>query len=1114
MERRCNYFLLLLWCSYLLLSGVFLFTRGFLLNREVLPHTAKCKQSSVICDNTSDSNNNFHSSLQRNYDENFITELRQCSQEELLTEQNDSTEKQLTCWLSRMKVVLIVIDALKFDFVYFDEKLKDQELLPHQNKLTVINDLLTNEPNHTRLFKFIADPPTTTMQRLKGLTTGSLPTFIDVGSNFATPEINEDNLLDQIKAQNKNIVFMGDDTWSGLYPKRFIREYSYPSFNVWDLDTVDSGIMNHLLSEIVKKDWSLLVAHFLGVDHCGHRYGPYHSEMARKLNEMNDMIRSVVDTIDDNTMLFVIGDHGMTNTGDHGGDSDAEVTAAMFVLSPKPLLATEMLPNSDTVNQVDLVPTLAIILGLPIPFANLGTIILEALPSLSEGNDILSDWKFALKMLWQNVQQTTEYVKQYTKKTNQFSQEKLSLLQMKYAMLVENIKFLVSLEDFIDISWHMKSYLSLVRQMCEEVWVQFDAALMYNGLLLMFVSVFFIFLLVDGIPHDKFSEIFSGTFLYIVFGGLMFTAFGTLICYLINLVDNVEISLYISTGVLSMLMVAVVIIRSWIAISVHWQSQIKLIDWPDITGRLLFLLSLCGLFSNSYIVEEPRVLSYLLLTMAWFLVHHFKPLKPEPVGRVKSSEKQAMSWYNKSVLTGLKFKLFMFVTTLSVLVRLSQYYWLCREEQIGCESLAMRKAHSFANFLTMRYCNTQYFFTLISLALFITIARIWLRSCGNLVGFSLTVTLARYGPTIIVVCMGGFWVLHSLPKDTKSKLFLPWQIQFLPWIIYAVVFVALVTAFVRPLSIFVVPRKKESITIPVYGQTNVIPHLFTQIKELMRGRSKSGVSAGDDNVGKELPVVYGLATVYSSVFVNIAVFVCLLVALLLGDALAPSVVLMCSTATVLLTILSAIQYEKALHSAQLFNVPWSSVVCWGFLAVCFFYGTGHTPTFPGIQWEAAFVGTGGQFSNHIVPALLICINTFASHIVMSLMLPVLLVAPFTLHVMFSKILPSAAKDGVKSKDIKQGELVLYKKDDLLYEGAFILCARYILFFGIRMFACMLAATIHCRHLMVWKIFAPKLIFEGLGLFVVLICVLLSYLLMIRVTTQVERLLQRLEQENR
>jgi len=95
------------------------------------------------------------------------------------------------------------------------------------------------------------------------------------------------------------------------------------------------------------------------------------------------------------------------------------------------------------------------------------------------------------------------------------------------------------------------------------------------------------------------------------------------------------------------------------------------------------------------------------------------------------------------------------------------------------------------------------------------------------------------------------------------------------------------------------------------------------------------------------------------------------------------------------------------------------------------------------------VGTGGQFSNHIVPALLVCLNTFASHIVLSLMLPILLVAPFTLHVMFPKILLTAVKDSVKNKDMKRGELILYEKDDLLYQGAFTLCTKYILFFGIR-----------------------------------------------------------------
>lgn len=36
------------------------------------------------------------------------------------------------------------------------------------------------------------------MQRLKALTTGSLPTFIDAGSNFASYAIVEDNLIKQL----------------------------------------------------------------------------------------------------------------------------------------------------------------------------------------------------------------------------------------------------------------------------------------------------------------------------------------------------------------------------------------------------------------------------------------------------------------------------------------------------------------------------------------------------------------------------------------------------------------------------------------------------------------------------------------------------------------------------------------------------------------------------------------------------------------------------------------------------------------------------------------------------------------------------------------------------
>lgn len=1099
MERQWKYFLLMLWFSYMLVSGLLLFTRGFLLNREVLPLRAKCKAFDVNC-SKDESNyylgNSFH---------DVNEEKQNCVGDKYWIEEKKSVEEQLTCQSSRSKVILIVIDALKYDFVYFNSSLKE-DILPYQNRLTVINDLLLKEPNHTRLFKFIADPPTTTMQRLKGITTGSLPTFIDVGSNFATPEINEDNLIDQLIKQNESIVFMGDDTWSGLYPKRFVREYSYPSFNVWDLDTVDNGIMDHLLPEIAKKDWSFLIAHFLGVDHCGHRYGPYHPEMARKLGEMNEMIRSVVDTIDDDTMLFVIGDHGMTSTGDHGGDSEAEVTAAMFVFSSRPLLSIDIVSPTDTVRQVDLVPTLSAILGLPIPFSNLGTIILETLPVSNEHSNILSDYTFALKSLWQNIQQTSDYIKLYSENTNQLSQDNLDLLRKNFMILKEMIKSVSTVEDFVQFYTHAKSYLTHIREMCEEVWVQFDSDLMFHGLVLTFLSGSFIFLLVDGIPVDELKGIINGYFLATVFGSIFLTVVGIVICNYLEFLDNLEISLYFSTGLLSVTIMFMVIFRNWFTILTQIHIKTKLVDFTYIAGRIMVIFSLGGLFSNSYIIEEARVLSYLLLTMAWLLVYSYIPLKFENVGRGKMSEKQ--SWFSKTLIPAVRLKLVMFAVLLSVLIRLSQYFWLCREEQNNCESSISHKTHLFASVMNLKYCNSQCLFTLICLALFVTIARIWLRSCGNLVGFSPTVIFSRYSPTLVVVCIGGYWVLQSLPKDSQRKLLLPWQIQFLPWIVYGVMFIALLTLFIQPLSIFLVPKKKESMTFPVYGQTNIIPHIFNQMKELMQGSARENAEKND------FPIVYGLATVYSSVFVNIGVYICLPIALVLGISLAPSVVLMCTTGTVLVALLSAIHYEKSLLTAQLFHVPWSSVICWGFFTLYCFYGTGHNATFPGIQWEAAFVGTGGQFENHIVPGFLISINTFASHIVLSLMLPILLIAPFTLHVMFPKMVPSSSKDIIKINDMKRGELILYEKDDLLYYGMFTLCTKFILFFGFRIFSCMLSVTASSRHLMMWKIFAPKFIFEGLGMFAALPCIFLSYLFIIRITVQLERLLLRIEKDHR
>ncbi|KXX73794.1 GPI ethanolamine phosphate transferase 3 [Madurella mycetomatis] len=290
------------------------------------------------------------------------------------------------CWHPRTfkRAVVVVIDALRYDFT-----VPVEDNAPFHNAFPFMYETATREPKNAFLRPFIADPPTSTLQRLKGLTTGTLPTLMDLGSSFSGTAIDEDNLLMQLRDAGKRIVHLGDDTWEALFPGYFVGNLSraYDSFNVWDLHTVDDGVMEHIFPLMEKKDeWDLLVGHCLGVDHAGHRYGPDHLEMTKKLRQMDAFIRNLTATVDDETVLIVMGDHGMDGKGDHGGESDDEVQAALWMYSPKgifgrtkPEYATPpATAKTRAVNQIDLVPTLALLMGIPIPFNNLGRPIEEA----------------------------------------------------------------------------------------------------------------------------------------------------------------------------------------------------------------------------------------------------------------------------------------------------------------------------------------------------------------------------------------------------------------------------------------------------------------------------------------------------------------------------------------------------------------------------------------------------------------------------------------------------------------------------------------------------------------------------------------------------------------
>jgi phosphatidylinositol glycan class O len=84
--------------------------------------------------------------------------------------------------------------------------------------LTLPQELTTNQPRNSFLFNAHADPPTATLQRIKALVTGSLPTFVDIGHNFGGSSIGEDSIIQQLQLANKTVRFTLISSFRRLLP--------------------------------------------------------------------------------------------------------------------------------------------------------------------------------------------------------------------------------------------------------------------------------------------------------------------------------------------------------------------------------------------------------------------------------------------------------------------------------------------------------------------------------------------------------------------------------------------------------------------------------------------------------------------------------------------------------------------------------------------------------------------------------------------------------------------------------------------------------------------------------------------------------------------------------
>ncbi|CAB0002461.1 unnamed protein product [Nesidiocoris tenuis] len=562
------------------------------------------------------------------------------------------------------------------------------------------------------------------------------------------------------------------------------------------------------------------------------------------------------------------------------------------------------------------------------------------------------------------------------------------------------------------------------------------------------------FIVVDGVPSEILRDMIRGRFLPY---GLLFVAGSMAFCCLLrffNVISRLELALYVAAPCSSIVALSCLIVFNWYSVAEHWYKVNSAHDPLSLLTRVVALASAVTMFSNSYVVQESVMVPYFLTSLVWVSVVDFK-LEAVKKFLVEKCSNQNLFGF---VFSSVKCKLIVLALCLNVILRLTFYFWECREEQ----NAECRRSKNVSKTLS---CVV----TVVTFATFVTLVRLLLRHLGNLTGWRAPVFVARYFPTVNVVCCGCYWILDSLPT-----------VQLLPATVFVISGSAIILLFASPLCVHRTYNR-----VLYHHQDNLIPSIFNKMRNIMSDRESE-----EDRT----PVVYGLATVYSATFINLAVFLSFLSAVLLGESRAVVNVAMIACMFLLAVILAIVKFEKAKNNRNnCFSVPWWSIICWSLSSTHFFYATGHQPTFATVQWDCA--GLFGNIVSTLVPGILILMNTFISQIVHSLLLPLLMIVPFTVATVWPSVVPN-------HDQFRSGELELFQNRELRRQELFSLVARYILFSAFKVFVAMFSCSVHSRHLMVWAIFAPKFIFESVAFLVSLPFLVLGFLFVERISTKI------------
>lgn len=229
------------------------------------------------------------------------------------------------------KVIAIVVDGMRYD--------KACEALGYIQHLV--------ETNQAALYKMKSELPSLSRPLYEVLLTGTPASVNGITANPVVRLSTEKSLFHLAKENNLRTASSSYFWVSELYnraPFHFIEDreqddeskpIQYGRF-YWDDYYPDSHVLMDAEALRRKYDPDFLYIHPMGVDTVGEKYGSESKEYREQILTIGSLLAQLLPIwMKEGYHILITADHGMSETGNHGGITDGERDIPLFIISPR-----------------------------------------------------------------------------------------------------------------------------------------------------------------------------------------------------------------------------------------------------------------------------------------------------------------------------------------------------------------------------------------------------------------------------------------------------------------------------------------------------------------------------------------------------------------------------------------------------------------------------------------------------------------------------------------------------------------------------------------------------------------------------------------------------------